>query len=72
MDVIRHLAQFIPYPITGIVLRFKSPLDGGGYCGDTFCQARNNVVYERAAQCSSIDSSFYGEPPSLDTGTHYD
>ena len=62
----------VPYPITSNkYCVFKSPLDGGGYCGDTFCQARiNNVVYETASNCPfDCDSGFYGEPPSLDTGT---
>ncbi len=57
----------VPYPITSSkYCVFKSPLDGGGYCGDTFCQTR----YETARNCPfDCDSGFYGEPPSLDTGS---
>lgn len=42
------LGTITPYPISGnSYCVFKSPLDGGGYCGDTYCQTK----YENTTNC---------------------
>jgi hypothetical protein len=55
-----------PYPITtsGYCI-FKSPLDGGGYCGDTYCQTK----YEDINSCPfDCDPNYFGVNPSLGEG----
>jgi len=66
-----------PYPIaSNRHCVFKSPLDGGGFCGDTFCQVTiNGVNYENANKGTlgycpfDCDDGFYGPPPILGDGT---
>jgi hypothetical protein len=55
-----------PYPITtsGYCV-FKSPLDGGGFCGDTYCQ----LNYENITNCPfDCDPNYFGVNPSLSEG----
>ena len=55
-----------PYPITssGYCI-FKSPLAGGGFCGDTYCQ----VNYENIGNCAfDCDPNYFGVNPTLDEG----
>lgn len=47
-----------PYPIlTNNYCVYKSPVAGGGYCGDSYCQVKvetpNGIVSENADNCSS-------------------
>lgn len=52
------LGTVTPYPIIGnSYCIFKSPLDGGGYCGDTYCQ----LAHETLANCQfDCDPSYMG------------
>ncbi len=52
-----------PYPISGSsYCVFKSPLDGGGYCGDTYCQTR----HEDKSTCPfDCDPAFSGSGQNL-------
>ena len=55
-----------PNPITtNTYCIFKSPLDGGGYCGDTYCQTK----YENKTNCSfDCDPDYYGDKNNLSDG----
>ncbi len=55
-----------PYPITGSnYCIFKSPLDGGGFCGDTYCQTK----YENISNCAfDCDPNYFGVDPTLSEG----
>jgi len=58
-----------PYPIaTNNYCIYKSPLDGGGFCGDTFCQLKiNGQDYENKENCPfDCDPGYSGAPPNLD------
>lgn len=46
---------------------FKSPLDGGGFCGDTYCQTEiNNIGGENKSNCPfDCDPNYLGPPPTL-------
>ncbi len=56
-----------PYPInSNNYCVFKSPLEGGGYCGDLYCQA----TYENISTCPyDCDPNYFGDAPSLPEGT---
>jgi hypothetical protein len=57
-----------PYPIISTNhCIFKSPLDGGGYCGDTYCQAvSNETIGNCPFDCSPVD---YGNSDTLGSGS---
>ena len=55
-----------PYPInSNNYCVFKSPLEGGGYCGDLYCQTQ----YENQSNCKyDCDPNYFGAGPSLPDG----
>lgn len=63
-----------PYPInSNNYCVFKSPLEGGGYCGDLYCQTNyeDNTTGSTKFCPYDCDPNYFGEPPSLpdpDTG----
>jgi hypothetical protein len=59
-----------PYPMAGnSYCVFKSPLDGGGYCGDTYCQTK----FETKENCKfDCDPDYFGTSPVLPDGTPID
>ncbi len=63
--VVNNISEEPPYPInSNNYCVFKSPLEGGGYCGDLYCQTQ----YENMSNCKyDCDPSYFGEPPSLPT-----
>lgn len=59
-----------PYPInSNNYCVFKSPLEGGGYCGDLYCQTQYEDNIEGGTKfCPyDCDANYFGEPPSLPT-----
>lgn len=65
--------QESPYPINGnSYCVFKSPLEGGGYCGDLYCQTQYEDNNENTSKyCPyDCDPEYFGPAPSLpDPGT---